>query len=70
MRHRVHAYLTAENLRCPELDLYTKTLPRIGPFVTLLLQAEISPITRCHSGRDNPPRRHRAGESLAHVAAG
>jgi transposase len=24
MRNRIHAYLTAENLRCPELDLYTK----------------------------------------------
>ena len=24
MRNRIHAYLTAENLRCPELDLYSK----------------------------------------------
>ena len=24
MRNRIHAYLTAENLRCPALDLYTK----------------------------------------------
>lgn len=23
-RNRIHAYLTAENLRCPELDLYSK----------------------------------------------
>lgn len=24
MRNRIHAYLTAENLRCPELNLYSK----------------------------------------------
>ena len=27
MRNRIHAYLTAENLRCPELDLYSKAGP-------------------------------------------
>ena len=100
MRNRIHAYLTAENLRCPELDLYTKagqawlatvelpdvvrrqvdlvlenhtllttqiqaldrhikatvkrdataqrlqTIPGVGPFGALLLQAEIGPISR------------------------
>lgn len=106
MRNRIHAYLTAENLRCPELDLYSKvgqawlatvdlpavaraqvtlvlanhallttqiqaldrhikttvrrdatarrlqTIPGIGPFGALLLQAEIGPITRFGSAQE------------------
>ncbi|MGQ0766946.1 MAG: IS110 family transposase [Gemmatimonadota bacterium] len=106
MRNRIHAYLTAENLRCPELDLYSKagqawlstvelpavvrghvtlvlenhallttqiqtidrhikatvkrdatatrlqTIPGIGPFGALLLQAEVGPITRFASAQE------------------
>ena len=106
MRNRIHAYLTAENLRCPELDLYSKagqawlstvelpevvrgqiglvlanhallttqvqaldrhikatvrrdetarrlqTIPGIGPFGALLLQAEIGPISRFGSAQE------------------
>jgi len=106
MRNRIHAWLTAENLRCPELDLYTRagqawlasvdlpavvrrqvdlvlenhallttqiqaldrhikdtvkrdataqrlqTIPGIGPFGALLLQAEIGPISRFHSAQE------------------
>lgn len=106
MRNRIHAYLTAENLRCPALDLYSKagqawlaavdlpavvrgqvklvlanhallttqiqaldryikqtvrrddtarrlqTIPGIGPFGALLLQAEIGPITRFGSAQE------------------
>jgi transposase len=106
MRNRIHAYLTAENLRCPELDLYSKagqawlasvqlptvvrghvtlilenhalltsqiqgidrhikttvrrdemarrlqTIPGIGPFGALLLQAEIGPIARFGSAQE------------------
>jgi transposase len=106
MRNRIHAYLTAENLRCSALDLYSKagkawlaavelpavvrgqvglvlannallttqiqaldryikstvrrdaaaqrlqTIPGIGPFGALLLQAEIGPIARFGSARE------------------
>jgi len=106
MRNRIHAYLTAENLRCPALDLYRKagqawlaavelpavvrgqvglvlanhahlttqiqaldryikqtvrrdatarrlqTIPGIGPFGALLLQAEIGPIARFGSAQE------------------
>jgi transposase len=106
IRNRIHADLTAENLRCPELDLYSKagqawlaavdlppvvrrqvdlvlanhallttqiqgldrhikttvqrdatarrlqTIPGIGPFGALLLQAEIGPITRFGSAQE------------------
>jgi transposase len=106
MRNRIHAYLTAENLRCPELDLYSKagqawlasvelpsivrghvtlilenhalltsqihgidrhikgtvrrdeiarrlqTIPGIGPFGALLLQAEVGPIARFGSAQE------------------
>lgn len=106
MRNRIHAYLTAENLRCPERDLYNKageswlatvdlpavvraqvtlvlanhallstqiqaldrhikgtvrrdatarrlqTIPGIGPFGALLLQAEIGPIARFGSAQE------------------
>jgi transposase len=106
IRNRIHAWLTAENLRCPELDLYTKagqawlatvelpaivrrhvdlllenhallttqiqaldrhikdtvkrdataqrlqTIPGIGPFGALLLQAEIGPICRFGSAQE------------------
>jgi len=106
MRNRIHAYLTAENLRCPELDLYSQagqawlaavelptvvraqvtlvlanhalltsqiqvldrhikttvrrdetarrlqTIPGIGPFGALLLQAEIGPISRFGSAQE------------------
>ena len=106
MRNRIHAYLTAENLRCPALDLYSKagqawlaavelpavvrgqvtlvlanhallttqiqaldryikghvkrdataqrlqTIPGIGPFGALLLQAEIGPIDRFGSAQE------------------
>ena len=106
MRNRIHAYLTAENLRCPEQDLYSKagqawlasidlpavvrgqvalilanhallttqiqaldrhikatvrrdttarrlqTIPGIGPFGALLLQAEIGPIARFGSAQE------------------
>jgi transposase len=106
MRNRIHAYLTAENLRCPALDLYSKagqawlaavalppvvrgqvelvlanhallttqiqkldryikttvrrdatarrlqTIPGIGPFGALLLQAEIGPIARFGSAQE------------------
>ena len=106
MRNRFHSWLTAENLRCPELDLYTRagqawlasvdlpavvrrqvdlvlenhallttqiqaldrhikdtvkrdataqrlqTIPGIGPFGALLLQAEIGPISRFHSAQE------------------
>jgi transposase len=106
MRNRLHASLTAENLRCPELDLSSKagqawvaavelptvvrghvtlilenhallttqirhidrhikatvrrddtarrlqTIPGIGPFGALLLQAEIGPIARFGSAQD------------------
>lgn len=106
MRNRIHAYLTAENRRCPALDRYTKagqawlapvelpavvrrqvdlvlanhallttqvqaldrylkahvkrdataqrlqTIPGVGPFGALLLQAEIGPITRFGSAQD------------------
>ncbi len=106
MRNRIHAYLTAENLRCPALDLYTRagqawlatvelpavvrrqvdlvleihalltsqiqqldrhiratvkrdataqrlqTIPGVGPFGALLLQAEIGPISRFGSAQE------------------
>jgi len=106
MRNRIRAYLTAENLRCPALDLYRKagqawlaavelpavvrgqvglvlanhahlttqiqaldryikqtvrrdatarrlqTIPGIGPFGALLLQAEIGPIARFGSAQE------------------
>lgn len=106
LRNRIHAYLTAENLRCPALDLYSKagqawlatvelpavvrgqvhlvlanhallttqiqaldrhirstvrrdatsrrlqTIPGIGPFGALLLQAEIGPISRFGSAQE------------------
>jgi transposase len=106
MRNRIHAYLTTENLRCPELDLYSKagqawlaavelptvvrghvtlilenhalltrqiqdidrhikatvrrddtarrlqTIPGIGPFGALLVQAEIGPIARFESAQE------------------
>ncbi|NUQ13564.1 MAG: IS110 family transposase [Gemmatimonadaceae bacterium] len=106
IRNRLHAWLTAENLRCPELDLLTRagqawlavlelpavvrrqvdlllenqallttqiqaldrhikdtvkrdaaaqrlqTIPGVGPFGTLLLQAEIGPISRFGSAQE------------------
>jgi transposase len=106
IKNRVHAYLTAENLRCPQVDLYSKagrawlarvelprvvrryvelllatldhlsgqilsvdkalqrecrhdavsqrlqTIPGVGSFGALLLQAEIGPITRFTSAQE------------------
>jgi transposase len=111
IRNRIHAWLTAENLRCPELDLYTRagqawlvavelpaivrrhvdlllenhallttqiqaldrhikdtvkrdataqrlqTIPGIGPFGALLLQAEIGPIAASVQPRNWPRTR-------------
>ncbi|MGH9578036.1 MAG: IS110 family transposase, partial [Terriglobales bacterium] len=106
LKNRIHAYLTAENLRCPALDLYGRagrawlaavalppvvrryvdlllanldllstqitaldkyiqrhvrqdpvaqrlqTIPGVGPFGALLLQAEIGPITRFRAAQE------------------
>jgi transposase len=130
MRNRIHAYLTAENLRCPELDLYSKagqawlatvelppvvraqvtlllanhallttqiqvldrhikttvrrdatarrlqTIPGIGPFGALLLQAEIGPIARFGSAQDLAayaglvPSTRSSGDKTRHGAVG
>ena len=106
IKNRVHAYLTAENLRCPQVDLYSKagrawlasvdlppvvrryvdlllatldhlsaqilsvdkalqrecrhdavsqrlqTIPGVGPFGALLLQAEIGPVSRFRNAQE------------------
>jgi transposase len=130
MRNRIHAYLTAENLRCPELDLYSKagqawlatvdlpagvraqvtlvlanhallttqiqaldrhikttvrrdeiarrlqTIPGIGPFGALLLQAEIGPIARFGSAQELAayaglvPSTRSSGDKTRHGAVG
>jgi transposase len=130
MRNRIHAYLTAENLRCPELDLYSKagqawlatvdlppvvrgqvtlvlanhallttqiqaldrhiqttvrrdeiarrlqTIPGVGPFGALLLQAEIGPIARFTSAQELAayaglvPSTHSSGDKTRHGRVG
>jgi transposase len=130
MRNRMHAYLTAENWRCPELDLYSKagqawlatvdlppvvrgqvtlvlanhgrlttqiqaldrhrkttvrrdatarrlqTMPGVGPFGALLLQAEIGPITRFGSAQALAayaglvPSTRSSGDKTRHGAVG
>jgi transposase len=130
MRNRIHAYLTAETLRCPELDLYSKagqawlatvdlpavvrgqvtlilanhalltaqvrtldryikahvkrdatarrlqSIPGIGPFGALLLQAEIGPITRFGSAKELAayawlvPSTRSSGDKTRHGAVG
>jgi transposase len=130
MRNRIHAWLTAENLRCPELDLYSKagqawlatvdlpaivrrhvdlilenhalltsqirqldrhikdtvkrdataprlqTIPGVGPFGALLLQAEIGPISRFASAQELAayaglvPSTRSSGDRTRHGAGG
>jgi transposase len=130
IKNRVHAYLTAENLRCPQVDLYSKagrawlpsvdlprvvrryvdlllatldhlsaqilrvdkalqrecrhdavsqrrqTIPGVGPFNALVLQAEIGPIARFRSAQELAayagltPSTRSAGGKTRHGATG
>ena len=67
MRNRIHAWLTAEILRCPELDLYTKAGQAWLTTVELAAYAGLVPSTR--SSGDKTRHGHvGAGEPLAQVA--
>jgi transposase len=130
LKNRIHAYLTAENLHCPALDLYSQagrawltaiglppivrrhvdllvenldllttqitgldrhvrthvktdavagrlqTIPGVGPFGALLLQAEIGPITRFRGAQELAayaglvPSTHSSGDKTRHGHVG
>lgn len=130
VKNRIHAYLTAENLHCPALDLYSQagrawlttvalspivrrqvdllienldllttqvagldrhvrthvtsdavarqlqTIPGVGPFGALLLQAEIGPITRFRGAQELAayaglvPSTHSSGDKTHHGHVG
>jgi len=130
LKNRIHAYLTAENLHCPVVDLYSRagrawlttvalspsarrqvdllrelidlldrqvyaldkhiqrhvrhdavaqrlqTIPGVGPFGALLLQAEIGPITRFRGAHELAacagltPSTHSSGDKTRHGRVG